>query len=92
LIVIVALVVGFLTLFAVIRVWSLGFWSSAPEQVYHPRDFSRKELFGHILPITVLAIVTILIGLSAESVYTLAQATADQLLDPTLYISAVLGS
>jgi multicomponent Na+:H+ antiporter subunit D len=91
-IVIVALIVGFLTLFAVIRMWSLGFWNSAPQQMYHPRDFSRRELLGHIVPIAVLTVAIVLIGLSAETIYTLAQATADQLLDPTQYISAVLGS
>jgi multicomponent Na+:H+ antiporter subunit D len=89
-IVVVALVVGFLTLFAVIRMWSLGFWSSAPQQLYHPRNYSRRELVGHIVPIAVLTVVIVVIGLSAETVYTVAQATADQLLDPTKYIDAVL--
>ncbi|MCO5206808.1 MAG: Na+/H+ antiporter subunit D [Anaerolineae bacterium] len=92
LIVAISLFVSLLTLFSVIKIWSNGFWGSPPERVYHPRNYSRRERIWHLVPIAVLTLITVLIGLSAEPVYTLAQATANQLMNPALYISAVLGS
>ena len=44
-----------------------------------------------ITPVIVLAAMTVLIGLAAGPVFSLAAAAAEQLLDPTEYINAVLG-
>lgn len=90
-IVAVSLIVSLLTLFSVVKIWSNAFWGSPPEKTYHPRDYSSQERIRHLVPIAALALVTVLIGLSAETIYTLAQAAADQLMDPSLYINAVLG-
>ena len=38
-----------------------------------------------------LALITVAIGVAAQPVLVLAMATAEQLLDPTRYITAVLG-
>jgi multicomponent Na+:H+ antiporter subunit D len=44
-----------------------------------------------VIPILVLALLTVVIGLSAEPFYDLARQAAEQLMDPAIYIRAVLG-
>jgi multicomponent Na+:H+ antiporter subunit D len=88
-----ALVVGLLTLFSMTKIWAEAFWKEAPEA-------SRTEgaaavgakfsVYSLILPIVLLAMVTIAIGLGAEPVYRLAVRAAEQLLDPSEYIRVVL--
>lgn len=92
-IVIVSLIVSLLTLFSMIKIWAYAFWgrAPAPEQRYYPRHYTRRYLWGHLLPIGLLALVTVGIGLSAEIIFQLSQAAADQLTDPSIYINAVLG-
>ncbi|MCH8505191.1 MAG: Na+/H+ antiporter subunit D, partial [Ectothiorhodospiraceae bacterium] len=50
-----------------------------------------KSLALMILPIAALAAMTVFIGLGAQPIYELADAAAEQLLDSTHYIQAVLG-
>jgi multicomponent Na+:H+ antiporter subunit D len=44
-----------------------------------------------LLPVIALVLLSVLIGLGAESVFTLTQHAAEQLLDPTEYVTRVLG-
>jgi formate hydrogenlyase subunit 3/multisubunit Na+/H+ antiporter MnhD subunit len=44
-----------------------------------------------IFPVILLALLTLTIGLGAESLLLLASRAAEQLMDPTEYISRVLG-
>jgi multicomponent Na+:H+ antiporter subunit D len=91
-IVFVALLVSLLTLFSMMKIWSAAFWRSPPETLPAPRNYSLLERLGHLAPIFALTMMTVVIGLSAETIYTLAQAAAVQLLNPAQYIAAVLGS
>jgi multicomponent Na+:H+ antiporter subunit D len=45
-----------------------------------------------LLPIIMLAVLTVLIGLLAEPVLLLAMAASEQLLQPSEYIEAVMGA
>jgi multicomponent Na+:H+ antiporter subunit D len=45
-----------------------------------------------VAPIAVLVVLTVAIGLAAEPVFALAVRAAEQLVDPTLYVQAVLGA
>ncbi|WP_039052660.1 proton-conducting transporter membrane subunit [Sphingobacterium sp. T2] len=89
-----ALILGsFVTLFVIARMWSEAFWKNVPEgneleDKFEPMPLARKILL--VLPIGILALVTIYIGLNANFVITLADNIADQLIDTKPYIEAVL--
>jgi multicomponent Na+:H+ antiporter subunit D len=91
-IVAVALGVSLLILYSVARVWQEVFWKAPPEgsstEAIGPTGWSLRTLQ---LPIAMLALITVSIGLAAEPVFALAQEAANQLLDPTGYVEAVLG-
>jgi multicomponent Na+:H+ antiporter subunit D len=92
-IVAIALGVGMLTLYSMIKIWNEVFWKTKPDQVTEAviSTSSRWNWFFYISPIVVLAVFTLVIGFVAEPFFQLAQQTATQLLDPTQYIQTVLG-
>jgi multicomponent Na+:H+ antiporter subunit D len=92
-IVAIALGVGMLTLYSMIKIWNEVFWKEKPDQVTEvdSNQPSRWNWVFYISPIVVLALFTLIIGLVAEPFFQLAQQTAAQLLDPTQYIETVLG-
>lgn len=83
-----ALVVGMLTLFSMMKIWTAAFWKPAPE-ASPERD--RLVPFTLLLPIGLLAAMTVGLGLAAQPVFELATRAAEQLLDREEYIRAVLG-
>jgi multicomponent Na+:H+ antiporter subunit D len=90
-----ALVVGLLTLFSMTKIWAEAFWKEAPEDSGAKESLSTvipsgTAIYALILPVVLLATITIAIGLAAEPVYRLAARAAEQLLDPTEYIRVVL--
>jgi multicomponent Na+:H+ antiporter subunit D len=90
-IVVVALVVSLLTLFSMTKIWSEAFWKPLPQTDTMP-DGPHPPLIrwpNLIIPIAVLAAITVLIGLFSEPLFVLATEAAEQLLDPTEYIRAV---
>lgn len=96
LIVIVALVVGLLTLFSMTKIWNEAFWKDDPKGNENKTNdtFSAITLPKKVLmlsPIIILALITILIGFNAEPFFDIANNAASQLLNPNEYISKVLG-
>ncbi len=85
----VALVVGLLTLFSMVKIWNEAFWKAEPVPV-EPARWSRGQQVATYAPIVVLALVTIVIGLHTEPFAEISVAAADQLLNRDAYISAVL--
>ena len=83
----VALVVGILTLFSMTKIWAAAFWA-APAETPPTKSPGHWSLFA---PTLCLATITVVIGLYAQPLFTLSEAAAEQLLDPTQYTSAVLG-
>jgi multicomponent Na+:H+ antiporter subunit D len=86
-----ALVVGLLTLFSMTKIWAEVFWKQAPagpDKV--EADAKAGAAWLLVAPIIFLAAITITIGLAVEPVYLLASRAAEQLMDPTEYISRVL--
>lgn len=91
-----ALFVGLLTLFSMTKIWAAVFWAEASpgspmadnSETYQER---RRGVLMMISPIVGLATITIAIGLGAEALFVLSIEAADQLLQPTAYIDAVLG-
>ncbi len=94
---VISLIVSLLTIITVMRVWQLAFWYEPPEldgrdtQEYRFVDFSRREKRHLVFPIAVLVALSIGIGFFANASYELADTTAEQILNPTRYVEAVLG-
>lgn len=91
-----ALAVSLLTLFSMTKIWREAFWGApteAPQTLDASDDcsaFSGPSVLLY-LPMMLLAGLTLCIGLYTGPVFDLALEAADQLLDPTGYIQAVLG-
>lgn len=86
----VALVVGLLTVFSMTKIWGGAFWKASPSG-QKANAMPCKIQWLYYMPITLLSLISVLIGLVAEPVYQFAQQAAGQLLDPAQYIDAVLG-
>jgi multicomponent Na+:H+ antiporter subunit D len=85
-----------LTLFSMTKIWGKAFWGEAPELAGRPSATEEARLHAGArlclyLPMVALALVTVAIGLLAQPVFELSQQAARQLLEPELYIHAVLG-
>lgn len=96
LIVITAFVVSILTLFSMTKIWNEAFWKKESVKVSNPTSsdnarLSSKSYLSLILPIGLLALITIVIGLYTEPFFELADRAAQQLMNPSEYIHAVLG-
>jgi multicomponent Na+:H+ antiporter subunit D len=87
-----ALVASLLTLLVVARIWAEVFWKAAPAAPASPTPgLSRPVTATLVLPIVVLAGLTLWIGVAAEPIFGLAIGAAGQLLDPAEYVRVVLG-
>lgn len=89
-IVAVSLGVGLLTLFSMIKLWNEAFWKPVPEVVGNNSE-TAANLRAWLIPIAFLASITIIIGGIAGQAFALALQAGEQLMNPTLYIQAVLG-
>ncbi|MEL7115382.1 MAG: proton-conducting transporter membrane subunit, partial [Pseudomonadota bacterium] len=88
----VALLVGLLTIYSMTKIWAAAFWEPHPDRV-EPRlsKLSRHDRLAMLLPICGMAMITVIIGLFPEPFVVFAERAAAQLLDPTDYVTAVLG-
>jgi len=89
-IVFVSLGVSVLTLYSMSKIWTQAFWGS-PDEDDIPAPISTWNRFWVLTPIVALCLLTITVGLFAETSATLTFNAAEQLLDSSLYIEAVLG-
>jgi len=96
--VVVFIILGsFLTLFIIARMWSEVFWKDGPAlpekkhiKYYNAlKPLKRKAMVGSI---AFLSVISLGIGFGAEWVMRLSIKIAENLMDPTLYIQAVLGN
>lgn len=89
LIVAVALGVSFMTLYSMTKVWNEAFWKDVPADTpqRQPRPVSAW-MWG---PTIALVLLSLLVGLAAEPLLSLAGQAAAQLADPAGYIQAILG-
>src|SRR5688500_18280731 len=82
----IALGVSLLTVLSMARLWEGAFWKPAPA------DAPAAPLGAAMLmPIAVLACLTLGLTVAAGPVFDLSVQAAEQLLDPTGYVTAVLG-
>ncbi len=89
-IVIVALLVGILTLYSMTKIWAEAFWKKHPKgkEATQLTPAAARSLFG---PLVVLVALVVVLGLAAGPLYEVATQAANELLNPQLYIRAVLG-
>lgn len=89
-----ALAVGLLTLFSMTKIWAEVFWKKREvSNSGRPRTtvWSRAVRHRLLLPIVVLAALTVLLGLATQPFFALSMRAAEQLLNREEYIHAVLG-
>ncbi|MDZ7775437.1 MAG: proton-conducting transporter membrane subunit [Bacteroidales bacterium] len=94
-VVFVALLVGLLTLFSMMKIWNEAFWKKDPGKAENkdqviPGLFNRHNIFMTI-PIILLAMITLTIGFFPEPFFQIAERTANELMNPSMYINTVLG-
>jgi multicomponent Na+:H+ antiporter subunit D len=86
LLVIIALVVGVLTLYSMTKIWSEAFWT--PEKTHLlARPLIPPTM---LIPVIIMAAVTISIGIFADILLQLCDIAGEQLMNPSHYIQAVL--
>ncbi|ADP98354.1 Na+/H+ antiporter subunit D [Marinobacter adhaerens] len=91
----IALLVGLLTLYSMIKIWAEVFWKKVPDHVTDVGrlngEIKNTHNWAYYVPVVGLAACTLIIGLYGQPIYVLAETAADQLMNPQLYIEAVLG-
>ncbi len=87
-----AAVVGLLTVYSMTKIWAEVFWK--PAGAAAPRDASGEERpggFWMLLPVAALALITLIIGLVPGPFMEMAGQAAHELVNPDIYVRAVLG-
>jgi multicomponent Na+:H+ antiporter subunit D len=87
----VALAVSLLTLFSVAKIWIGVFWAQ-PDPAEIPVAGPRPRPPGlMVAPTAILVAATVALGIAAGPLYDYCVRAADNLVDPSAYISHVLG-
>lgn len=86
----VALIVGLLTLYSMVKIWNEAFWKAAPNSMEPPRICAGGSVVWMWWAIGGLGLLTVMIGLYGQPIFAMAEYSATQLLNPSLYIEAVL--
>jgi multicomponent Na+:H+ antiporter subunit D len=85
--VVAALTAGLLTLLSMTKIWNEAFWKSAPAA--RPIASDRRGMTVMVVPIVLLAAVTVLIGLAPQPLFAVAERAAAELLDLEAYRAAL---
>lgn len=89
----VALFVSLLTIYSMMKIWAEGFWKAAPaDETLTAEALLKKPLdVWTLAPIAGLAALSILMGVYAGPVFEIMLRASEQLMNPAIYIGAVLG-
>jgi multicomponent Na+:H+ antiporter subunit D len=91
----VSLAVSLLTLFSMMKIWNEAFWKPAPPRTMPVAETEitagTANLTAWLMPIALLAAVTLVISFGAGGFFNLALQAGEQLLNPLGYVQAVLG-
>lgn len=92
---ILGIIVGsFITLYLMAKIWSEVFWKDASTETFIEDKFELLESYKKVLlvlPIGLLAFTSLYIGLNAEMIIQVADRIAEEMVDTSFYIEAVLG-
>jgi len=84
----IAVIVGMLTIFSMVKIWIGAFWKPLPTT---GTGRPSQSLSGwKLAPVCALGLITVLIGIGAEPVFQLAATAARELMAPEIYVQAVL--
>jgi multicomponent Na+:H+ antiporter subunit D len=89
---------SFITLVVIAKLWSEIFWKPNPKKVDVLQklssfmDLSWNKRVVLITPLILLTAVSLYIGFGAENIVKLSSQIANELMDPSAYIEAVLGN
>jgi len=88
-----ALITGFLTLYSMTKIWNEVFWKKDPkeEETDEINEEEPVNIKLKMIPVAFVTIIILALGVFAEPVFSFAEMTAEQLLNPHIYIDAVLG-
>jgi multicomponent Na+:H+ antiporter subunit D len=89
-IVLVALIVSILTVYSMTKIWQEVFWKPAPENGPTPSKMGARYAY-YLIPVALLSLLTVCLGLGGNQIVLLSLKASHQLLNPELYIQAVLG-
>jgi multicomponent Na+:H+ antiporter subunit D len=87
----VALAVGLLTLFSMMKIWNMAFWQACPATATAAPSLPAATRATLLVPIGALAATTLTIGVFVEPFAAFAVRAGADLLEPSRYIAAVLG-
>ncbi len=90
-IVAVALGVSLLTLFSMVKIWGEAFWKPIPDHGSKTGELSGSRLGNWLIPIAILSAISVVLGFGAGPAFDIALQAGNQLMDPQMYIQAVLG-
>lgn len=79
------LVGGFLTLFSMVKIWQLAYWGKREPKL------NTVNVGSFVWGIIILVGMSIVLAIMVQPVYDMVHEAAEQLLDPSQYIEAVLG-
>lgn len=82
----VALLVGLLTLFSMMKIFGFAFWGEQK----HSEEQAKVRIGKLLLPIAPLVALTIILGFAAEPIFQYSLEVAEQIMDPQIYIDSVL--
>lgn len=82
----VALLVGLLTLFSMMKIFGLAFWGKQK----HTEAQANVRIGKLLAPIAPLVALTIILGFAAEPMFQYSLEVAEQIMDPQIYIDSVL--
>src|SRR5690625_6957539 len=82
----VALLVGLLTLFSMIKIFGYAFWGKSK----YTNKQEKLPIGKLLLPVAPLVALTIVLGIAAEPVFQYSLHVAEQIMDPSIYIESVL--
>ncbi|WNF38932.1 Na+/H+ antiporter subunit D [Bacillaceae bacterium IKA-2] len=86
-IVFVALGVGLLTIFSMMKIFIYAFWG---EQKLTDEEAKERKIGKVVLSILPLVALAVLMGLAAEPIFIYLLDVAEEILDPSIYINSVL--
>ncbi len=82
-----ALFVGVFTLFSMTKIWAEAFWKKS--EVESPPHWNSLT-YSSVLPCVVLALITLYLSFFGNTLFSYAESTSAQLLNPSFYINALL--
>lgn len=95
-IVVLALFVGLITLFSMIKIWSYAFWTPDPGILKNQSLFDKRKIFSRenvFMTIPIIALILLMLGTGffPEPFFKIAQQASGELTDPSIYINTILG-